>query len=166
MAGLMKFPYGICDFKKIITQGLFYCDRTHLIPELEKGDYLLFIRPRRFGKSLLLSTLLNYYDVAKADEFKSLFGGLAIGKNPTPLRNQYFVMRWDFSCIDPTGSVQDVKRAMHNHINACIEGFLQYYRDFGIQGTSVDPDDAVRSMVSLTSSIRMTGRPIYLLIDE
>ncbi len=55
----MKFPYGISDFKKIITQGYFYCDRTHLIAELEKGDYLLFIRPRRFGKSLLLDSNLS-----------------------------------------------------------------------------------------------------------
>jgi hypothetical protein len=85
----MKFPYGISDFKKIASQSFFYCDRTHLIPELEKGQYLLFIRPRRFGKSLLLSTLFNYYDAAGAEEFGTLFGGLAIGTAPTPLRNRY-----------------------------------------------------------------------------
>ena len=162
----MKFPYGISDFKKIITQGYFYCDRTHLIAELEKGDYLLFIRPRRFGKSLLLSTLFNYYDVAKADEFESLFGGLDVGKNPTPLRNQYFVLRWDFSCVDSSGSVQEVKRALHNHINARIEGFMKYYADYGIKGAAIDRDDAISSIDSLISSVRMTGNPIYLLIDE
>jgi hypothetical protein len=65
----MKFPYGICDFKKIVSQDFFYCDRTGCIPLLEKGEYLLFIRPRRCGKSLLLSTLFNYYDVASSDEY-------------------------------------------------------------------------------------------------
>jgi len=162
----MKFPYGISDFKKIITQGYFYRDRTHLIPELEKGDYLLFIRPRRFGKSLLLSTLFNYYDVAKADEFEVLFGGLEIGRNPTPLRNRYFVMRWDFSCVDSSGSVQEAKRALHHYINARIQRFLEYYRDYKIQDVEIVPGDAVSSIASLISSVRMTGISICLLIDE
>lgn len=53
----MKFPYGISDFEKIATNGYFYIDRMDRIPLLEEaGEYLLFIRPRRFGKSLLLST--------------------------------------------------------------------------------------------------------------
>jgi len=61
----MKFPYGISDFRKVNTQGYFYCDRTDKIPLLEKSDFQLFIRPRRFGKSLVLSMLENYYDVVK-----------------------------------------------------------------------------------------------------
>jgi len=92
----MKFPYGISDFKAIATQGYFYCDRTDKIPMLEDSKSQLFIRPRRFGKSLVLSMLENYYDVAKADEFDEIFGNLAIGKNPTKLRNSYFILRWDF----------------------------------------------------------------------
>jgi hypothetical protein len=93
----MKFPYGVRNFYKIITQDYFYVDRTdHIRPIEEYGDSLLFLRPRRFGKSLLLSTLENYYDVNKADEFERLFGHLAIGKNPTMRHNQYLIMRWDF----------------------------------------------------------------------
>jgi len=68
-----------------------------------------FLRPRRFGKSLLLSMLENYYDVAKADEFDRLFGQLAIGQNPTPKHNQYFVMNWDFSGIEPSEEVHETK---------------------------------------------------------
>ena len=84
----MKFPYGICDFQKIINEGYFYADRTDLIPLLEEiGNQLLFLRPRRFGKSLLLSMLENYYDFAKEDTFVRLFGHLDIGKIPTPRRN-------------------------------------------------------------------------------
>jgi hypothetical protein len=63
----MKFPYGICDFYDIITENYFYVDRTAHIRLIEEtGEYLLFLRPRRFGKTLLLSILENYYDVAKA----------------------------------------------------------------------------------------------------
>jgi hypothetical protein len=162
----MRFPYGVCDFHKIVTQFFFYCDRTGCIPLLEKGEYLLFIRPRRFGKSLLLSTLFNYYDIARADEFDTLFGHLAIGKNPTPLHNHYLMLKWDFSCVDPFGNVGDIRRSLFNHINVCIEGFLKYYRDYDIQDVKVDPDDAIRSLHSLIFSVRMTKYPIYLLIDE
>ncbi|MEN8221227.1 MAG: AAA family ATPase [Pseudomonadota bacterium] len=75
----------------------------------EAGEHLLFLRPRRFGKSLLLSMLENYYDVAKAEEFERLFGHLAIGQNPTPKHNQYFILNWDFSDIDPTGEPRETK---------------------------------------------------------
>ncbi|MEE4355327.1 MAG: AAA family ATPase [Desulfococcaceae bacterium] len=162
----MKFPYGICDFREIVTKDYFYCDRTDRIPLLEKGKYLLFLRPRRFGKSLLLSMLSNYYDVAKAGEFDTLFGQLKIGKNPTPLHNRYFILQWDFSCVDPSGSVQDIRRSLYNHINTCIEDFLRYYGDYDIRGVKISPDDAVSSIASLISAVRMTDYPVYLLIDE
>jgi hypothetical protein len=91
----IKFPYGLSDFNRIISQSYFYCDRTDRIPTLEEaGDSLLFLRPRRFGKSLLLSTLANYYDVARADTFEKLFANLFIGKNPTELHNKYFILAW------------------------------------------------------------------------
>jgi hypothetical protein len=81
---MLKFPYGVCDFYKLITNHFFYVDRTNHIHLIENaGEQLLFLRPRRFGKSLLLSMLENYYDVAKAYEFDQLFGHLAIGQNPT-----------------------------------------------------------------------------------
>ncbi|MEA3429208.1 MAG: AAA family ATPase [Thermodesulfobacteriota bacterium] len=162
----MKFPYGISDFKKIITKGYFYCDRTDKIPLLEQSDSQLFIRPRRFGKSLVLSMLENYYDVAKADEFDEIFGNLAIGKNPTKLRNSYFILRWDFSCVDTTGSVKEIKQALYDHINFCIKGFLLYYRDYNLPEVEVDRDNCINSINSLISSVRMTPYPIYLLIDE
>ena len=78
----MKYPYGISDFRSIIRENYFYCDRTDKMPLLENTKYQLFIRPRRFGKSLVLSMLENYYDVAKKDEFEEIFGELKIGKKP------------------------------------------------------------------------------------
>ncbi len=99
---MLKFPYGITRFDRIITENYFYVDRSSHIRLIEEyGDQLLFLRPRRFGKSLLLSMLENYYDVAKASEFERLFGHLAIGQNPTRLHNQYLVMKWDFSMVEP-----------------------------------------------------------------
>ena len=162
----MKFPYGISDFKKLITKGYFYCDRTDKIPLLEESDSQLFIRPRRFGKSLVLSMLENYYDVAKVDEFNDIFGDLAIGKNPTASRNAYFILRWDFSCIFTTGSTNEIKQALFDHINFCIKGFLLYYQDYHLPEVEIDRNNCINSIISLVSSVRKTPHPIYLLIDE
>ena len=57
----MKFPYGVFDFMEIVTQNYFYCDRTLFRTLEDTGNSLLFIRPRRFGKSLLLSMLAHYF---------------------------------------------------------------------------------------------------------
>ncbi|NCC29487.1 MAG: AAA family ATPase, partial [Gammaproteobacteria bacterium] len=120
----MRFPYGLSDFGKLIREGYFYQDRTDRIPLLEaSGDQLLFIRPRRFGKSLLLSMLECYYDLGRAEQFDALFGSLVIGRDPTPLHNRYFVMRWDFSLVKAQGEVRDIEAALHQHLNDCIREF-------------------------------------------
>ncbi|HDN25958.1 MAG TPA: AAA family ATPase [Thioploca sp.] len=163
----MKFPYGICDFKKIIINGYFYVDRTNKIPIIEEtGEYLLFLRPRRFGKSLVLSMLENYYDVAKAKQFEQLFGHLAIGQNPTLKHNHYFVMNWDFSAVDSTGSAEDIRQRLHNHINGCIEHFIVRYRDFLEHEVQLHPTDALRSLQSVLAALESTPYKLYLLIDE
>ncbi|MEM7536561.1 MAG: element excision factor XisH family protein [Chloroflexota bacterium] len=90
---MLKLPYAIRDYEALIIENYTYLDRTDRIPVVEDlGKELLFLRPRRFGKSLWLSTLMNYYDINKADAFETLFGHLAVGQNPTPLRNQYLII--------------------------------------------------------------------------
>lgn len=113
----MKFPYGISDFYEIISEDYFYVDRTEHIRTIEEyGKSLLFLRPRRFGKSLLLSMLENYYDVNKGDEFEKLFGHLAIGHNPTDKHNQYLLLRWDFSAVNSQGDLDQIRRSLYNHL--------------------------------------------------
>ncbi|CAN2042759.1 AAA family ATPase [Candidatus Magnetomoraceae bacterium gMMP-15] len=163
----MKFPYGISDFRKIVKNNYFYCDRTDCIADLEKqGEFLLFLRPRRFGKSLLLSMLKNYYDLGRKNDFDKIFGKLKIAKNLTALHNKYFILHWDFSCVDPSGTAEDIKRALHNHVNSCIKAFMMYYEDHKLREVQIDADDAVISIKSLISAVQMTPYPIYLLIDE
>ena len=163
----MKFPYGLSDFYKIITQGYFYADRTAYIRLIEEtGDQLLFLRPRRMGKSLLLSMLENYYDVNKAGEFERLFGHLAIGQNPTPLHNQYLIMRWDFSAVRTYGSVEDVARALNDHINVRIDNFASRYEALLSRKITLHADNAAVSFESALTAIQKTPYKLYLLIDE
>ena len=94
----MQFPYGIADFQEISTESYFYVDRTDRIPKIEKtGKQLLILRPRRFGKSLWLSTLENYYDLARADQFKDMFSRLYIGQHLTSEHNSYLILKLNFS---------------------------------------------------------------------
>ena len=111
------FPYGTADYYRIITENNVYIDRTHYIPLIEERRTLIFLRPRRFGKSLLISMLENYYDVRKADEFDRLFGHLAIGQNPTPRHNRYFVLRWNFSVVETAGDSEHVRQMLYDHLN-------------------------------------------------
>ena len=148
---MLKFPYAVSDFYKLITDHYFYVDRTASIPLLEEaGDHLLFLRPRRFGKSLLLSMLENYYDVAKASQFEKLFGHLAIGKQPTSKHNQYFVLKWDFSEVRPTGGdANEVWQALCDHINGKIGRFQKTYRVWLQDEIVCKPDNAMYLFQSL-----------------
>jgi hypothetical protein len=164
---MIYFPYGISDFQRIRSQGMLYLDRTAHIPAIEAaGDQLVFLRPRRFGKSLLLSMLANYYDLYAADEFPSLFGDLAIGKNPTAERNQYLILRWDFSKVSGQGDIEKIKRNLFEHINAAVEEFVEKYRNILTSAVTILPHNAIASFESLAGAVKNSGHTLYLLIDE
>ena len=77
MTQIKRIPYGVADFVQLRKENMYYVDKTMYIPMLEKqGNFLFFIRPRRFGKSLLLSMLSAYYDSRNAGRFDALFGAL------------------------------------------------------------------------------------------
>ncbi len=164
---MFKFPYGNADFYKIRTENNFFVDRTGKLPLLEEaGSALLFLRPRRFGKSLWLSVMENYYDVNKADEFERLFGDLAIGNNPTPLHNRYLILKWNFSTIAASDDDAETRQAIHNCINGAIEIFQSDYRDILQYEIARDKNDALSSLLSVLAAVRNIPYKILLLIDE
>ncbi len=163
----LRFPYGHANFYTLITEGNYYVDRTSYIRLLEeKGRTLLFLRPRRFGKSLLISMLENYYDVNKADDFARLFGHLDIGQAPTAHHNQYLILRWDFSTVDPHGTGDDIRQSLYNSINRSIQRCARVYRPLLDDTVIIDPDDALNSLQSLLDLTSYAALPLYLLVDE
>ena len=95
------------NFEDVIMQNRYYVDKTMYIPLLEdQANYLIFIRPRRFGKSLLLSMVRSYYDLSQKDKFQQLFGNLWIGQHTTPLQGKYQILYLDFSKIG--GSIDEL----------------------------------------------------------
>ncbi len=173
----MRIPYGVADFYSLRTEGQLYVDRSDRIRTLEElGKALLFLRPRRFGKSLWLSVLDNYYDLRTAGEHDTLFGGLAMGDRPTSLAHRYFVMRWDFSKIDPDpppwgvnaqvdSRHERIGNELRGYLNTTIDVFLTDYR----KHLPEDPrhgDDPFHNFERLLATIRQTPYRLYLLIDE
>jgi Predicted AAA-ATPase len=164
---MLKFPYGNSNFYQVSTEGFFYIDRTPYIPLLEElGQQVLFLRPRRFGKSLLLSMLENYYDVAKADEFERIFGHLTIGQNPTLLHNRYLIMRWDFSTVESSGDTESIKSTLYTHLNDRIERFAVQYAPLLPRPIDINPENALSSFESALTTLQQTPYKLYLFIDE
>ncbi|NEX16069.1 MAG: AAA family ATPase [Halochromatium sp.] len=162
----MCFPFGIANFRAIHDDGALYIDRTDRIATMEAiGRQLLLLRPRRFGKSLWLSTLAHYYDLRRAEEFEELFGHLAIGRAPTARRNRYFIMQWNFSTVDPMGDAEAIRGALYRHINGRIATLVSRYGDHLPQPVEIQ-DDALVSFQSLLAAVGQSPHPLYLLIDE
>jgi hypothetical protein len=154
------------DFYQLINENDFYIDRTQHIQTIENDGGAHLLRPRRFGKSLLLDMLENDYDVAKADEFEQLFGHLAIGKKPTPKHNQYLVMTWDFSTVSAASDAKDIQQALYRYLNKRIKDFSVYYQAWLPIEIEIEAEDALASFQSLLTAVRQTPYRLYLLIDE
>ena len=129
----MKIPYGLSDFGRLRREGHAFVDKSGFIPQLEAAElgrsFLVFLRPRRFGKSTLISMLEHYYDLRRADEFQALFGGLEIGRNPTPERNRYLILRIEFTGIVTDRGIDLLRESFNAKIRSAIERFLHLYHD-------------------------------------
>jgi len=100
MNTVKQIMYGVTDFALLREENAYFIDRTSVVRELEKTRYAMFLRPRRFGKSLICSILQAYYDIDYADRFEELFGGLAIGRDPTPERGKYLFLDFNFTGVE------------------------------------------------------------------
>ena len=80
MEEVKRIPYGVSNFVEVVEQNQYYVDKTIYLPLLEEQpSNLFFIRPRRFGKSIFLSMLRAYYDIAQREKFDKRFGNLFSG---------------------------------------------------------------------------------------
>ena len=112
----ITIPYAVANYAEMRDRGFYYVDKTDYIPRLEAYKAPVFLRPRRFGKSLLVSTLAHYYDRTLAHRFEDLFGGTYIGSHPTPEHNRYMIIRYDFSAYKtPLLSVQSIKKRRYSY---------------------------------------------------
>ena len=163
-----RIPYGMQNFEDVIKDDCYYVDKTPFIEDIEEANkYFFYIRPRRFGKTLTLSMLENYYDVNKKDAFEDIFGKLYIGQNPTPERNQYLVLHLNFAQI--VGGLDDYQQGMDNYCSIRFNLFVDLYSHLLPEGTKEglnQQKDAVSQLSYLDGQCQKTNQKIYLFIDE
>lgn len=178
MNEIKKLPTGISDFETIIENNYYYIDKTLFIEEIGKniGKTLLFTRPRRFGKTLNMSTLKYFFDIKEAEKNRKLFEGLNIEKTP------YISEQGKYPVIFI--SFKDIKEMS---INNCEEQLKQLisslYRDNLNVIESLDEfdrEDFVNicrknfNQVTLSNSLKFLSKILYeyykqkviILIDE
>ena len=117
-----RIPYGMMNFVSVRRDDCYYVDKTRFIPTIEQANkFFIYIRPRRFGKSLTISMLHHYYDVLAKDMFEELYGDLYIGQHPTPERNSYLVLYLNFSVVD--AGLNNYREALDAHCNTELNYF-------------------------------------------
>ena len=180
----LKIPVGISDFAKIRNYGYYYVDKTGLIEDLlekETAEVTLITRPRRFGKTMGMSMLANFFDIRK--DSKAMFEGLEISKNTalcSEWMNQWPVLFLTFKDVDGLtfASAKEMLlnriAAIYNDHSYLLEGTRVQENDRKVferlaDEVSGNPTDAMlkTSIVLLMRLMRNHyGKPVILLIDE
>ncbi len=165
-----KIPYGVTDFIRIRRENYYYVDKTKFIREIEKSpDYLFFIRPRRFGKSLWLAVMACYYGIQYKDIFEEIFKGTGIYDEPTEQRNSYLILKFNFSEVCP--DVDKVEESFNQIVKEKIYIFLDTYAgELGeLNKRLLEEMDDIKTASGLLNrllTLIRNRRKLYILIDE
>ena len=162
----LKMPYGISNYEKMVNDGYYYVDKTQYIEKLEElpETNIMFLRPRKFGKTLFTSVLENYYDKNKIDEFENLFKNTYIGKNPTSLKNSYSILRFNFSGID-TSTEEATIKGFRREVASSIEVFINKY-NLNFYVNKEDEAENILDNLFKAFYIQKLQDRIYVIIDE
>ena len=147
----LKSPVGIQTFSKISEEGYTYVDKTAYIkPLTSQGQFIFLSRPRRFGKSLLLSTLEAYFE-GRRDLFKGLAAdSMDLDWTPSP------VFHFDFNA-------ENFSR--EDGLERLLDGFLRDYEEIYGRRTE-DNTLSLRFKYLIRMAYEKTGRQAVILIDE
>lgn len=168
----MKLPYGLSNFEKIRTEGYFYVDKTHYIDVLENlpENHVVILRSRRFGKTLFANMLGWYYDYLYTERFEGIFKGTYIYEHPTPKRNAYMILSFNFSGIN-TQTLENANKGFTVEVRSSVRLFTGRYQEYFSDDERkriVDqekPNDILNELFK-TISEKGAGKCIYVIIDE
>ena len=163
---MKKLSNGISNYEELVEDGYYYVDKTMYIEKLESltDKRIMYLRPRKFGKTLFTSVLENYYDILKQDKFEILYGETYIGKHPTKLKNRYHILRFNFSGIN-TENEETTMKGFREKVEVAIKGFIQNYNiDFYIN-TEQTTEGMLMNLFE-AFKFQKQGEKIYVIIDE
>lgn len=163
---MRKLPLGMSNYEDIVRENRIYVDKTKYIEILEDfpNKTVMFLRPRKFGKTLFTSTLECYYDKNRKDKFDELFKDTYIGKNPTENRNKYCILRFNFSGIS-TETLETTIKGFREKVDLGINTFVELY---GLDFYN-NPEQSTEGLLgSLFQAFRFQRKEerIYVIIDE
>ncbi|MBP5320696.1 MAG: AAA family ATPase, partial [Kiritimatiellae bacterium] len=168
MKANLQIPYGVANFKQLREEHLYYIDKTAYIHTLELcGHFLFFVRPRRFGKSLFINMLRCYYDIVEKENFQTLFGDLAIGRDPTRNANRYQILALDFSEVN-RGEGTTLAARFENYIGTRLNEFIERYGE-SYGGDFVQrffKETPANKFTMLAGAAKRLGHHLYLMLDE
>ena len=160
-----KIPYGVINWATLVRECLFV-DNTEYIRRLENVPTSVFLRPKRFGKSVVCSMLAHYYDANLRDRFDELFGMTDIGRNPTPLRNSFLVLQFDFSTVQ-VGTLAEIERNFWENVKRAVGSFSVKYgklADWSGIAKAQNPADMIDAVRTVIMNAGLP--PLYVIIDE
>ncbi|KEI80079.1 hypothetical protein EXM30_09285 [Clostridium botulinum] len=165
---MKRIPYGISNFEVLREKNYLYVDKTSYIELLDRyAPYNFFIRPRRFGKSLFISMLENYYDINKKDKFQELFGDLYIGKKPTEEKNSFLVWKISFAGVDAGHGEEELRNSFNSKVLLSAIKFINKYSnllDVDTIPKGMESAEVIVQYISLLAS--KINIPVFVLIDE
>lgn len=168
MEAVKRIPYGVSNFVEVMEQNQYYVDKTMYLPILEEQpSSIFFIRPRRFGKSIFLSMMRAYYDMAQEEKFQSLFGNLWIGQHPTPLQGTYQILFLDFSRA--SGGSGSLEENFNRYCGMAMDHFGSIYEKYyfpGFEQEMKSKPDFVSKLNFLNMKASEYHARLYLIIDE
>ena len=163
-----EIPYGIADYSAIRRENMTYVDKTRFIVELERaGRFLFFLRPRRSGKSLMVSTLACYYDRNNVDRFEPFFGESWIGAHPTQEKNRYMILPFNFAEVSP--EPDRVQASFERYTKTIFLDFVKRYPESFDDAFVADfqtMNQASDRLSALFTYCRHHQLQLYILIDE
>ncbi|MCB9018137.1 MAG: AAA family ATPase [Prevotellaceae bacterium] len=163
----LEIPYAVSNFARLREENYYYVDKTMYIEQLEKYSAPVFLRPRRFGKSLLVSVLEHYYDRSKRERFDSLFAGTYIGGHPTDRHSKFIIIRYNFSTMQVVDDMTQLKKNFDDAYIAPVEIAVAHNSDILNGFVPSDPRDASKMLADLLNYISKNNLPqAYILIDE
>ncbi|MDE6553390.1 MAG: ATP-binding protein [Muribaculaceae bacterium] len=147
----LRYPVGMQTFSEIIEKGYVYVDKTHYIkPLLDQGKFIFMSRPRRFGKSLLLSTLEAYFE-GRRELFKGLAAdSMDLDWSPRPM------LHFDFNAEN---------FSLENGLEMLLNGFLRRYEEkYGCNQKEESISQRFKNVIE--AAYKKTGQQVAILIDE
>ena len=167
MEGIKRLPVGISDFKNLQRDKRYLVDKTMYLPKLEEiANFLFLIRPRRFGKSLFLSMVADYYDCENANIDKE-FAGTWIGDHPMESKGKYQVLQYDFSQI--LDKIENLEDDFNSYCCVCLNSFIHKYEKYYSKETiqrALDAKNSKDKINILAKEAKERGYHLYLIIDE